>query len=97
MNSRHVVAVLGQRVWALRKARGMNRQQVAAAAHIHATTVRYLETGRQGDTTLHTLVGLSWALQVPMAVLVGEQPMPTGEPPAWPQIRAEVEQLREVA
>ena len=79
MNSRHHVAVLGQRVRSLRKRLGLNRQQVAAVAAIHATTVRYLETGRQGDTTLHTLVGLSRALQVPIGVLVGEQPMPAAD------------------
>jgi transcriptional regulator with XRE-family HTH domain len=97
VNSKAAIGILGHRVRAIRRMRGLNRQQVAEAANIHATTVRYLERFRQGDTSLHTLVGLSAALGVPIGVLVGELPIPDGDPVEWPQIRAEVEHLWEVA
>lgn len=97
MNSRGHIVVLGQRVRAIRKMRGLNRQQVADAARIAMTTVRYLECGRQGDTTLHTLVGLSQALGVPVGVLIGERPVPSVDPHLLARARSEAARIMEVA
>lgn len=101
MNSKHLLRTVGIRVREVRRMRGLNRQQVADAAGVHMTTVRSLERLQPVGTSLHTLVGLSRALRVPIGVLVGEQPIPapevTWEPGAWDRIRVEAEQIMEVA
>lgn len=92
-----MVTTVGQRVRTIRRLRGLNRQQVADAAGVHMTTVRTLERCTQADTSLYTLAGLARALNVPIGVLLGELPIPTGEPVPWARVRAEVEQIMEVA
>lgn len=101
MNSKHLLRTVGVRVRAVRRIRGLNRQQLADAAGVHMTTVRSLERQQPIGTSLHTLAGLSHALRVPIGVLVGEQPIPAPgviwEPGAWDRVRVEVEQIMEVA
>jgi transcriptional regulator with XRE-family HTH domain len=99
MNTKPLLRTVGQRVRELRRAQGLNRQQVADLAGVHMTTVRSLERQQPAGTSLHTLAGLSRALGVPIGVLVGEQPMPSGGVPPieWRRVRAEVDSLREAA
>ncbi len=92
-----VVATVGERVRALRERAGMSQRGLAARAGVDKTTVQALEMGRAPGMNLHTLSALAQALQVPIGVLVGELPVPSGEPVSWAQVRREVEQLWEVA
>lgn len=95
--SAEVVGIVGRRVRALRERAGMSQRGLAARAGVDKTTVQALEMGRAPGMNIHTLAALARTLQVPIGVLVGELPVPSGEPVSWAQVRREVEQIREVA
>ncbi|GAB3168653.1 XRE family transcriptional regulator [Myceligenerans halotolerans] len=64
-------AKVGQRIRALRTARGMSLTALAATAGIGKGSLSELETG-QRNPTLDTLYAVAGPLRVPMAELVGD-------------------------
>ncbi len=93
-------ADIGRRVRDLRLRIGATPTQLAEQAGVAVVTVRKLERGAHDDVTLTTLTGVAAALELPVAVLLGEQPPPLHWPVDrvfWRQLRREVEQIQGVA
>ncbi len=92
------MSALADRVRALRERIGVNQSELADAAGISRAALSTLEAGgERHGVTLRTLRGIAEALDVPVAVLVGER-RPAVDWPVdqikWRQIRREVEAVR---
>lgn len=92
---------LGPRIRTLRERRGWTQSGLARHARLGQKTVSDLENGLSTGGTLVTLTAIASALQVPTAVLLGEQPMPDPDwasgGAAWQQVRAEIDLIRSAA
>lgn len=92
---------IGDRVRQLRERVGLSQHQTADRAGIHFATIQALEQGRRSEgVTLATMSAIAKALEVPVAVLLGEQPPPLHWPVDrvfWRQVAREIDALREVA
>lgn len=87
---------LGQRVRALRHAKGWSQRQLAHVAGLSLATVTNVEAERHG-ATLHTVVALADVLDTTVAVLAGEQPAPvprTVPYVPWDLVGAEIAVIR---
>ncbi len=94
------VAAVGARVRELRERLGWTAGDLADRAAVYKDTVLRLERGAKGEVSLRVLTGLAEALEVPVGVLLGEQPPPLHWPVDrffWGQVRREVEQIQGVA
>lgn len=67
------LTAVGRRIRELREEQGVSLSALAARAGIGKGTLSELETG-QRNPTLETLYALAAPLQVPLAVLLGEEP-----------------------
>ena len=62
---------LGEKLKALREARGWTQQELAQRAHVRPALLSELETGKKEDTTGRVLRRLARALHVSVDYLVG--------------------------
>ena len=62
---------LGEKLKALREARGWSQRELAQRAHVRQALISELESGKRGDTTGHNLTALATALLVSVDYLVG--------------------------
>lgn len=88
------VAAVGARIRRLRLRLGLTPIQVADRAGVIPATVRALERGTTDGVNLHTLTGIARALEVPVGVLLGEQPPPLHWPMStvfWRQAAREID------
>lgn len=72
---------LGERIKELRKARGWNQTDLAARAGLRQGTIANLETGARDNPTQETLDKLARAFDIPIAELLGVDPILAGP---WP-------------
>jgi transcriptional regulator with XRE-family HTH domain len=72
--------MLGDRIWQARERRGMNQEQLAAAAGIRQGHISRLESGDLKDIRGETLVKIARALGVTTDYLLGlSDELPEGE------------------
>jgi len=60
------LALVGRRIQALRKARGLSQDALAEQVDLHRNYIGYIERGER-SATLTTLIKLARALEVPLA------------------------------
>lgn len=93
--------VLGVRLRGLRKQRCWSMAGLAHRSGVSQATISSLEKGVTHGVSIGTLRLLATAFALPMAVVLGEQPVPPVEwargGAAWQQVRAEIDQIRGAA
>jgi transcriptional regulator with XRE-family HTH domain len=62
---------LGEKIKALREARGWQQQELARRARVRQALLSELESGKKTDTTGSVLGRLAWALGVSVDYLIG--------------------------
>lgn len=85
---------LGRRIALLRRARKLSQRDVARLAKVDLSTVSSIERG-QGDPKISTIANLARALNVRVADLFSDEPLP--EQVAIDELRSQIEEVGAIA
>ena len=85
--------MVGERLRALRKARGLTQEALERASGVNQTTISGIENGKVPSPTISTMTGLAQALSVPLHELTGERPAEPLSEEEWAILRDAVERL----